>query len=129
MKAFYRVSVTKQPIGSAIRHKEPPLAGKVVIKVTDTRSAGDFKLVVIDCSEAQHADNLLLPGVAELSEADAIALAPKYRPKRTTTRLNERSGKREKTTIPAVDLKAFLGTARTARTAPKPRRRAAKPTK
>lgn len=126
MKAFYKVAVTKQPIGSAVRHVEPPLAGEVVIKVTDSNTRGDFKLVVIDCSEAQHADNLLLPGVAEVPEAEAVALAPKYQPKRTMTELNPRSGKQEKFTIPAADLKAFLGTTEAA---PKPKRRTTKAAK
>ena len=125
MKAFYKISVTKQPIGSATMHREPPLAGEVVIKVFDASTEGDFKLVVLDCSEAQHADNLLLPGVAEISEAEAVALAPKYQPKRTMTELNALTGKQEKITIPAADLKAFLGTAETAT---KPKRRTTKST-
>ena len=123
MKAFYKVAVTKIPVGSAVRHVEPPLTGEVVTKVTDSSTAGDFKLVVLDCSAEEHADNLLLAGVVEVSEAEAVSLAPKYQPKRTLTDRNERSGKQEKIAIPAVDLKAFLAPAGTA---PKPRRRTAK---
>ena len=123
MKAFYKVAVTKIPVGSAVRHVEPPLTGEVVTKVTDSSTAGDFKLVVLDCSAEEHADNLLLAGVVEVSEAEAVSLAPKYQPKRTLTDRNERSGKQEKIAIPAVDLKAFLAPADTA---PKPRRRTAK---
>ena len=124
MKAFYKVSVTKQSLGSAILHKEPPLVGAVVTKVSDVSSEGDYKLIVIDCSEAEHAENLLLPGVAEVSEAEAMVLAPKFQPKRTMTELNERSGKQEKITIAAADLKTFLVPAETAS---KPKRRTTKP--
>lgn len=108
MQAFYKVNVTKQPIGSAIMHKEPPLDGEIVIKVTDASTAGDFKLVVLDCTPEQHEANLTLPGVAAISEAEAAKLAPKYQPRRTLTEVDPRTGKEEKLTIPATDLQVFL---------------------
>ena len=123
MKGFYKIAVTKLPVGAAVRHKEPPLAGEVVIKVSDMSTQGDFKLVVLDCTAEQHADNLLFPGVAEVSESEAAALAAKYRPKHTRTELNKRTGKQEKVEVPAVDLRAFLAPAETA---PKPKRRTTK---
>lgn len=124
MKAFYKVTVTKQSIGSAIMHKEPPLEGEVVTKVTDTATAGDFKLIVLDCTAEQHEANLTLSGVVALSDKAAAELAPKYQPKRTLTEFDPRTGKEERSTIQAVDLRAVLQPAEApAAAAPKKRSR------
>lgn len=125
MKAFYKVTVTKQSVGSAIMHKEPPLDGEVVTKVTDTSTAGDFKLIVLDCTAEQHDANLTLSGVAEVTDKEAAELAPKYQPERTLTELDTRTGKEERVSIPAVDLRAFVG-AREASAEAVPKKRAAR---
>lgn len=108
MNRFYKVTITKQPIGTAIAHKEPPVQGNVIIKVTDTTTAGDYKLIVVDCQEEQHQANLSLPGVAALSEDEAAELAAKYQPQRTVTRMQPLPTKQEKVTVPEFDLKKFL---------------------
>lgn len=107
MKRFYNIAITKVPIGSAIEYKEPALQGKVVIKVSDMTTAGNYKLFVIDCDDAQNKANLVSHGVSELSEDKAVKLAAKYQPKRTVTRFNPRTMKEEKITIPVCDLKKF----------------------
>ena len=107
MIAFYKVSITKEPVGSAIRHKEPPLQGKIVIKVTDSTTQGDFKIFVMECDDAQNKANLSTPGVEQLSEEQAVKLAAKYQPKRTMVEFNPRTMKEEKVTIPACDLRKF----------------------
>lgn len=108
MKAYYRVNVTKQSRGSAIVHREPPLHGDVVFKLTDTATAGDFKLVVMECTAEQHEGNLGLPGVAGLSEAEAAELAPKYQPRRSRLVFDPRTGKEERVDAPAADLAVLL---------------------
>ena len=109
MNRFYRIAVTKVPVGSAIEHREPPLQGEVVIKVSDLATEGDSRLVVVDATNNQHKINTATPGVEEISEADAVKLAAKYQPKRTMTRFNPQTRKEEKITLSAVDLKKFLG--------------------
>ncbi len=108
MKTFYKVSVTKQSDGTAIVHKEPPLQGEIITKITDSSTAGDFKIVALECTEEQHEENLAYPGVVALDEAEAVKLAPKYQPKRSFTELNPRTGKEEKLELPAADLTRLL---------------------
>lgn len=107
MNVFYKVSITKEPVGSAVRHKEPSLQGKIIIKVTDSATRGDFKIFVMECDGTQNKANLSKPGVEALSEEQAVKLAAKYQPKRTMAELNPRTMKEEKVTIPACDLKKF----------------------
>jgi hypothetical protein len=107
MNVFYKVIITKEQVGSAIRHKEPSLQGNIIIKVTDSTTGGDYKIFVMDCNDAQNQANLSKPGVEELSEEQAVKLAAKYQPKRTMTELNPRTMKEEKITIPACDLRKF----------------------
>lgn len=129
MNHFYRVMVTKQFLGSTTEHREPPIQGKVIIKVTDVNTRGDFKLFVVNCDEDQHKMNSVLPGVLPISEEEAIRLAPLYQPERTVNRpmpgpmgemvtpLSSPEGKvtyqrsmaqkMEKVTVPAVDLRKF----------------------
>ena len=107
MKRFYKATITKQPIGSAVRHKEPAVQGKVIIKVTDSTTAGDYKLLVIDCDNAQNKANLTIPGVEELSEEQALKLAVQYQPKRTLTQLNPVTMEEEEIDVPACDLEKF----------------------
>jgi hypothetical protein len=108
MKAFYKVSITKQPDGSAIVHREPPLQGEIVTKVTDINTAGDFKIIVVECSEAQHSENLAYPAVTELEEEAAVKLAARYQPQRTVTRPNPDTGEEETVEQPAVDLRRLI---------------------
>ncbi len=107
MKKFYKVAITKRPIGSAIEHKEPAMQGDIIIKVTDSTTAGDHKIFVIECDDAQHKANLTSSRIEELSEERAIKLAAEYQPKRTLTRFNPLTMKKEKTDIPACDLRKF----------------------
>lgn len=109
MRAYYRVSVIKQAVGSAIMHKEPPLEGDVVTKVTDVTTAGDYKLIVLDCDDEQHQANLTVPGVAEVSDSEAADLAPKFQPERTLTEFDPASGKESTLNVPAADLRAITG--------------------
>jgi hypothetical protein len=107
VKRFYKVAITKRSIGSAIEHREPGVEGHVLVKVTDSTTAGDYKLFVIDCNDAQHQANLDTPGIEEVSEDQAVTLAAKYQPQRTLTRLNPQTRKEEHITVPACDLKQF----------------------
>jgi hypothetical protein len=109
MKTYYRVTITKQPVGSAIKHREPPIQGHVIFKVTDGASAGDYRLVAIEATDAQHKANLALAGIEELTESQAAKLAKQYRPKTTRTRFSFRKGRQEKITRPAADLKKLIG--------------------
>jgi len=107
MNRFYKAAIIKWPVGTAIEHREPAVQGQVIIKVTDSTSRGDYKLFVVDADDAQHEANLALPGVGALSEKDALELAPKYQPKRTSTRFDPQTRKKEETITPACDLKKF----------------------
>jgi hypothetical protein len=107
MTTFYKVTVTKEPVGSAVRHKEPPLQGNIIIKVTDSTTKGNYKIIVIDCDDKQNKVNLSTPGVEALTEEQAVKLAAKYQPQRTVVEFNPRTRKKEKNTIPACDLRKF----------------------
>jgi hypothetical protein len=107
VKRFYKAAITKRSLGSAVEHREPGVEGQVIVKVTDSTTAGDYKLFLIDCNDAQHEANLNIPGIEEVSEEQAITLAAKYQPKRTLTRLNPLTRQEEKVTVPACDLKKF----------------------
>ncbi len=104
---FYKVTVTKWPIGSAIEYREPPVQGRIVTKVTDSTTRGDYRLFIVDCTDDQHQINLALPDVAELSEEQAIELAKQYQPERTVKRINRETNTEEEVTLPAVDLRQF----------------------
>lgn len=108
MKAFYKISVTKQPEGTAIVHREPPLQGEIITKISDTSTRGDFKIVALECDAEQHAVNLAYPGVVALNEAEAVKLAPKYQPRRSVSELDPGTRKEQKIELPAVDLKRLL---------------------
>ncbi len=108
MKAYYKATITKQPIGSAILHKEPPLQGEIVTKVTDMTTAGDNKIIVMECSDQEHQFNLARSDVVELEEAEASKLAAKYQPTHEETEINPRTLKEEKIKRPAFDLAGFL---------------------
>ena len=108
MNRFYKVSITKQRVGSAIEHREPPLQGQVITKVTDSTTRGNFKLIVVDADSAQHKANLAMPGVEGLTKTAAQKLAPTYQPKRTFTEFNPRTNKQETVTLPAVNLRRRL---------------------
>jgi hypothetical protein len=97
----------KRSLGSAVEHREPGVEGQVIVKVTDSTTAGDYKLFVIDCNDAQHQANLAIPGIEEVSEEQAITLAAKYQLQRTLSRLNPQTRKEENITVPACDLKQF----------------------
>ena len=43
MKKYYKVAITKQPEGSSIKHREPPVQGKIIFKATERISAGDYR--------------------------------------------------------------------------------------
>jgi hypothetical protein len=107
MTTFYKVTVTREPVGSALRHKEPPLQGSIIIKVTDSTTKGNYRIIVIDCDDKQNKVNLAAPGVEALTEEQAVKLAAKYQPRRTVVEFNPRTGKKEKNTIPACDLGKF----------------------
>jgi hypothetical protein len=107
MERFYRATITKQPIGSAVRHKEPAVQGTVIVKVTDSTTAGDYKILVIDCDDAQNKANLTIPGVEELSEEHALKLAAQYQPERTLTQPNPVTMEEEEIDVPTCDLRKF----------------------
>lgn len=108
MNAFYKVAITKQNIGSAVQFKEPPLQGKVLVKVLDSSTAGDFMLIVVDCNDSENKTNLGLPGVEKKSEEQAIKLATKYFPKRKRSRQKHGLLNKKRETLPALDLKKIL---------------------
>jgi hypothetical protein len=107
MNYFYRVAITKQFLGSAIEHKEPPLQGQIQTKVTDATTQGDFKIIIVECDETQHRFNLNLPGVQTLEEDEVTQLAPLYQPQRTIKRFDPKTRKEEAVVMPAADLKRF----------------------
>lgn len=108
MNRFYRVAVRKRPVGTAVEHHEPPVEGDVVVKVTDSATRGDHKLVVVDADDAQHERNLALPGVEALEEDGAVELAARYQPASRGERVDPRTGEAEAFDVPAVDLAAIL---------------------
>jgi hypothetical protein len=107
MIRFYNVTMTKWSVGLVMEYREPAVQGKVIIKVSDSTTAGDYKLFVVDASDAQHEANLTLSGVAELSEAEAVKLATVYQPERIITQFDPLTRKEEKLTVPACDLEKF----------------------
>lgn len=107
MNRYYRVATEKHPVGTAVEHREPPLEGEVVVRVTDS-AGGEHRLVVLDADDAQHEGNLALPGVEALEEAEAVDLAARYRPAGTARRPDPRTGRMETVELPAVDLAAIL---------------------
>jgi hypothetical protein len=107
MNRFYKATINKIPIGTAIQHQEPPIQGKLVVKVVDTSTAGDFMVMVVNAGDKQHKANLALPAIESLTEAQAVKLAKKYQPKRTMTDINPRTMAEEETTFPACDLKKY----------------------
>ena len=107
MNHFYRVAITKQFLGSAIEHKEPPLQGQIQTKVTDSTTQGDFKIIIVDCDDTQHQYNLNLSGVQNLAEDEVTKLAPLYQPERTIKRFDPKTRKEEAVVMPAADLSRF----------------------
>jgi hypothetical protein len=108
MYRFYKMTIDKRPIGSAIEHREPPLRGTVITKVTDITTAGDYKLAVVDADDTQHRHNEALPGVDVLEEDEAVKLAPQYQPATTEERPNPMDHTLQKVQRPAVDLEALM---------------------
>ncbi len=115
MEVHYRVKIAKESIGSAIQHKEPPLEGNVTVKVGDTQTRGAYKVIVLDCTAAQHAENLTLPGVQELNQDRAVKLAARFQPKRKMVKMKPhfKKGKdpdedAEDINVPVLDLKKHL---------------------
>jgi hypothetical protein len=107
MNQFYQVAITKHPIGSAVEYREPPIQGKIIVKVADSTTVGAYRLIVVDCDETQHQTNSLLPGVKVLLEPEAIQLAAIYQPQRTIKRFDPKTRKEESVVMPAADLKRF----------------------
>ena len=107
MNQFYKVAVSKRSIGSAVEHREPAVQGRILTKVTDSTSGGDFKLLLVDADEAQHQANLSVAGVEELAEEQAIKLAAEYQPQRTFKRFNPQTRQEEQISVPTLDLRAF----------------------
>jgi hypothetical protein len=108
MNRFYRVAIVKRPVGTAIEHREPAIEGDVLTKVTDSATAGDYKLIVVDATDDEHQANLAQFGVQELSEDDAAELAPTYRPQVTRVAFNPETMKEERLSVPAADLRGFV---------------------
>ena len=107
MKHCYRVTITKQLLGSAIEYLEPLLQGQIQAKMTDSTTRGNFKLIIIDCDDNQHQFNLNLSGVENLTVEEATKLAPIYQPQRTIRRFNPQTRQEEKVVVPAMDLTQF----------------------
>ncbi|HEY0733609.1 MAG TPA: hypothetical protein VGD69_01780 [Herpetosiphonaceae bacterium] len=108
MNRCYKVAVIKRPIGTAIEYQEPPVQGKLITKVFDSTTGGDYELIVLDADDGQHQANVALAGVEELSEEQAVDLAATYQPERTLTRINPRTMTEEQETVPACDLRKIL---------------------
>ena len=107
MNRFYKVAVTKASIGSAVEHREPQVQGRIVVKVTDSTTAGDYKLFLVDAGDDQHQTNLTLAGVVELAEEQAVKLAAEYQPQRTLKRFNPQTRQEEQISVPTLDLRTF----------------------
>ena len=107
MNRFYKVAITKVPIGSAIEHREPRVQGRIIVKVTDVTTGGDYQLFLVDASDEQHQANLTLAGVEELSEEQAIKLAAEYQPQRSFKRFNPQTRQEEQISVPTLDLRKF----------------------
>lgn len=108
MNRFYRVAIDKRLVGTVIEHREPTFTGQRVTKVTDTRTRGDFKVVVMDATDDEHQKNLALPGVEELAETEAVDLAAEFQPATTREERDPTTGKVNKIKVPAVDLNEIL---------------------
>ena len=107
MNRFYQVAITKWPIGSAVEHTEPPVQGRIIVKVTDSTTGGDYKLFLVDASDEQHQANLSLAGVQELAEEQAVKLAAEYQPQRTFKRFNPITRQEEEISVPTLDLRTY----------------------
>lgn len=107
MNYFYRTAITKQSLGTAILHKEPPFQGHILAKVTDLATQGDFKIIVVNCDNAQHQFNINLPSVQNLEEEEVTKSAPLYQPEQATRQLNPETHKEEQVVIPAANLTRF----------------------
>lgn len=108
MYKFYKMAIVKKWVGSAIQYKGARMKGNIITTVMDSATEGDYKLFVIQCDQAQHEENLLLPGVIELSEEQAIELAAEYQPASTSIQLNPETMKPKEVQISACDLRKFL---------------------
>lgn len=107
MNHFYRVTITKQLLGSAIEHKEPSLQGQIQAKVTDSTTQGNFKIIVVNCDDDQHQLNLSSSAIQNLEENEVTELAPLYQPERTIKRFDPKNHKSKQVVILAADLSRF----------------------
>ena len=108
MNRFYQVAITKWPVGTAVEHREPPVQGRIIVKVTDATTGGDYKLFLVDASDEQHQANLSLAGVQELAEEQAVKLAAEYQPQRTLKRFNPMTRQEEQINVPTLDLRTYF---------------------
>jgi hypothetical protein len=105
---FYDAPTARRTLGSAVALIDPPLQGTILIKVGDVASQGARKLYAVTCDDAEHAANLSIPGLRELDEAEAVALAARYHPAQTHRRRDPFTGKEDTEQLPACDLRALL---------------------
>lgn len=108
VKRFYKVAIDKRPIGTAIEHREPPVVGERITNVTDARTRGDFRVVVVDATDAEHQRNLALPAVEAVEEAEAVTLAARYQPEYTREDVDPRTGKVDRVTVPNLNLREVV---------------------
>ncbi len=108
MKAYYKVTITKERDGTAIIHNEPPLQGDVIVKISDMTTAGDQKLVAVEVNKEQHTANLAMSGVAAIEENEAVKLAPKFQPKHKVKEFNRHTGAEETREIKAFDIIKYI---------------------
>jgi hypothetical protein len=109
MKKIYKAKIEKRSVGSAIEHIPPDLKGTIITNVYDSTTDGDYRLYVVECSQAEHKANLSLDGVSELSKDKAISLAKEYQPARKIININPTTMKQEEITIPECDISVYLG--------------------
>ena len=104
MERYYKVPIDKRRIGSAIQHREPPLQGTLLTKVTEMKTHGNVKIIVIDADEQQHQRNVLLPGVEEIDAVGAATLAAEFQPEHDVEEPDPITRERKKRKQPAVKL-------------------------
>jgi len=75
--------------------------------VTDSTTAGDDKLLVIDCDDAQNKTNRTIPIVKELFRGTGSQISTQYQPERTLTQIDPVTWDDEEIDVQACDLRKF----------------------
>lgn len=107
MIRFYAITIRVQVRGSALLFTQPALLGQVLVSVADTIK-DERRLYVCNAADEEHAKNLGVEGLKEVSEAAAVELAATFQPARTLVLTDSRTGAEEQLEMPACNLRVLL---------------------